>query len=78
MPSDLDLRRAILEEAHKGHFSIHLRSMKMYQDLKKDFFLGVNMKKDITDFVARCVISQQLKVEHQGPGGTLQPLGIPK
>ena len=33
-----DLRRRILEEAHKSHFNIHPGRMKMYQDVKKMFW----------------------------------------
>ena len=34
VPDDNDLRKAILEEAHSGSFSIHPGSTKMSQDLK--------------------------------------------
>ena len=37
VPSDNDLRKAILEEAHSGSFAIHPGSTKMYQDLKMSF-----------------------------------------
>ena len=36
------------------------------------------MKKDILEFVARCLVCQQVKAEHQHPTGTLQPLPIPE
>ncbi|KAF3652939.1 hypothetical protein FXO38_15874 [Capsicum annuum] len=35
------------------------------------------MKKDIAEFVAKCATCQQVKVEHQRPGGTLQEFNIP-
>ncbi|XP_058726825.1 uncharacterized protein LOC131598218 [Vicia villosa] len=35
------------------------------------------MKKEIAEYVARCPICQQVKIEHQRPGGMLQPLEIP-
>ena len=34
------------------------------------------MKKDVADFVAHCLICQQVKIEHQRPGGPLQSLKI--
>jgi len=37
VPNNEELRRAILEEAHKGSISIHPGATKMYQDLKKMF-----------------------------------------
>ncbi|KAK9024148.1 hypothetical protein V6N11_004325 [Hibiscus sabdariffa] len=35
------------------------------------------MKKDISDYVARCLTCQQVKAEHQHPSGLLQPIRIP-
>ena len=34
------------------------------------------MKREIADFVSRCLICQQVKVEHQRHAGLLQPLSI--
>ena len=34
------------------------------------------MKKDVAEFVAKCLICQQFKIEHQRPGGELQPLKV--
>ena len=34
LTNDSELKKAILEEAHSGSFSMHLGSTKMYQDLK--------------------------------------------
>ena len=36
------------------------------------------MKRDIVDFIAKCPNCQQVKYEHQRPGGTLQRMPIPK
>jgi len=35
------------------------------------------MKRDIAEYVTRCLTCQQVKAEHQRPGGLLQPLPIP-
>ena len=35
------------------------------------------MKRDVTNHVAKCMICQLVKAEHQKLGGTLQPLDIP-
>ena len=37
IPSDSELKKAILEEAHNGFFAMHLGSTKMYQDLKVSY-----------------------------------------
>ena len=36
------------------------------------------MKRDIVDFIAKCPNCQQVKYEHQRPGGTLQRMPIPE
>ena len=35
------------------------------------------MKKDVADYVTRCLTYQKVKTKHQKPGGLLQPLTIP-
>ena len=36
------------------------------------------MKREIAEFVSRCLVCQQVKAEHQRPGGLLQPLPVPE
>jgi len=48
----------------------------MYRDLKTHYWWP-GMKRDITEYVTRCLTCQRVKVEHQKPGGLLQPLPIP-
>nr|GEV57809.1 hypothetical protein [Tanacetum cinerariifolium] len=76
VPSDPTLREAVLSEAHSFPFSIHLGSTKMYKDLKQHFCWN-GMKQDIATYVGRCLICQQVKIEHQRASGLLQPLDIP-
>ncbi|GKD92751.1 hypothetical protein Tco_1372588, partial [Tanacetum coccineum] len=35
------------------------------------------MKRDVAAFVSKCLICQQVKIEHQRASGLLQPLEIP-
>ena len=49
----------------------------MYQDLKRQYWWE-GMKRDVTNFVAKCMVCQQVKAEHQRPSGLLQPLPIPE
>src|SRR6266496_1898256 len=35
------------------------------------------MKRDVAEYVSRCLTCQQIKVEHQAPVGKLHPLRIP-
>jgi len=75
VPDDSVLKRLILEEAHKSSFRFHPGATKMYQDLKKDYWWPV-MKTEIAKFVARCIVCQQVKIEHQRPAGLLESLEI--
>ena len=72
-----DLRKFILEEAHSGSFAIHPGSTKMYRDLKMSFWWS-GMKRDVSEFVTKCLVCQRVKAEHQVPSGLLQPIRIPK
>ncbi|KAK2443483.1 hypothetical protein QL285_014583 [Trifolium repens] len=49
----------------------------MYHDLKENYWWP-NMKAEIAEFVSRCIVCQQVKIEHQKPGGPMQPLDIPE
>ncbi|RVW79757.1 Transposon Ty3-G Gag-Pol polyprotein [Vitis vinifera] len=77
VPNDEDLRRELLEEAHCFKFAIHPGGTKMYKDLRQNYWWS-GMKHDIAQFVAQCLVCQQVKAEHQRPVGSLQPLAIPE
>jgi len=62
VPDDPELKRLVLEKAHKRSFSIHPGATKMYQDLKN--YWWPCMKTAIAEFVARCLVCQQIKIEH--------------
>jgi hypothetical protein len=76
VPVDPEIKKIILDEAHKYKFSIHPSSTKMYQDLKQDFWLS-NMKVDIAKYVAECDTCHRMKASHLKSAGVLQPLSIP-
>ena len=72
-----NLREKILEEAHFAAYSIHPCATKMYHSIK-DLYWWDGLKKDVVDYVAKCLTCQQVKAEHQKPSGKLQPLLIPE
>ena len=76
VPSHPELKKELLKESHESKFSTHPRSTKMYQDLKSHYWWS-GMKRDIENYVARCLTCQQVKTEHKKVGGLLQPLPIP-
>ncbi|EOX94130.1 DNA/RNA polymerases superfamily protein [Theobroma cacao] len=71
------LRREILEEAHMAAYVVHPGATKMYQDLKEVYWWE-GLKRDVAEFVSKCLVCQQVKAEHQKPAGLLQPLPVPK
>ncbi|KAA3473441.1 reverse transcriptase [Gossypium australe] len=73
VPRNDELIQKILHEAHSGCLSVHPGSTKMYNNLRK-WYWWPSMKKDISEFVSRCLICQQVKAEHQVPLDLLQPI----
>src|SRR5262249_7597540 len=77
VPNDNDLQKEIMSEAHDSGYTVHSGGIKMYKDLKSHFWWN-GMKKDVADYVMKCTVCQQVKIEHQRPGGLLKPLKIPE
>nr|XP_027124233.1 uncharacterized protein LOC113740918 [Coffea arabica] len=77
VPVDEGLRKEILEESHRSRYTIHPGVNKMYHDVKELYWWD-GLKKDVAEFVQKCLICQQVKAEHQKPSGLLQPLEIPE
>ena len=70
VPSSEELRRKILDEAHNSKLSIHLRSNKMYHDLRHSYWWP-NMKQDITKYISECDICGRVKADHMRTPGFL-------
>ncbi|KAK5794467.1 hypothetical protein PVK06_035696 [Gossypium arboreum] len=77
LPKNDELIQKILHEAHNGCLVVHPSSTKMYNDLKKMYWWS-GMKRDISEFVSKCLVCQQVKAEHQVPSGLLQPIMVPE
>ncbi|KAA0033475.1 pol protein [Cucumis melo var. makuwa] len=77
VPSDSAVKTELLSEAHSSPFSMHPGSTKMYQDLKRVYWWR-NMKREVAEFVSRCLVCQQVKAPRQKPACLLQPLSIPE
>ncbi|KAL5836129.1 hypothetical protein ACOSQ4_015626 [Xanthoceras sorbifolium] len=77
IPENEELRKMILTEAHSSSYAMHPGSTKMYRDLKMQYWWS-GMKKEVIEFVNRCLTCQQVKAEHQVPSGLLQPIAIPE
>ncbi|GKC91338.1 putative reverse transcriptase domain-containing protein [Tanacetum coccineum] len=76
VPLKGDVRTLIMDEAHKSKYSVHPGADKMYYDLR-DRYWWPGMKKDIAEYVSKCLTCLKVKAEHQRPSGLLQQPEIP-
>ena len=60
VPNDMDLRMKILYESHNIVFTMHPGGNKMYQDMRQ-YYWWRGMKKDISEYVSKCLTCQQVK-----------------
>lgn len=77
LPDDNALKIEVLKEAYESNFTVHPWSANMYMDLI--FFLllvAEYEEKKVVEYVTKCVVCQEVKVEHQKLAGLLQPLLI--
>ena len=72
VPKIDELKREIMEEAHSSAYAMHPGSTKMYNTLREHYWWK-GAKKEIADFVSRCLTCQQVKAEHQKPAGRYNP-----
>ncbi|GJZ28275.1 putative reverse transcriptase domain-containing protein [Tanacetum coccineum] len=66
-----EVRTLIIDEAHKSKYFVHPGADKMYYDLR-DRYWWPGMKKDIAEYVSKCLTCLKVKAEHQRPSGLLQ------
>ncbi|GJZ53244.1 putative reverse transcriptase domain-containing protein [Tanacetum coccineum] len=66
-----------MDEAHTSRYLVHLGADKMYYDLR-DLYWWPGMKRDIAEYVSRCLTCSKIKAEHQKPSGLLQQPEIPE
>ncbi|GJX38887.1 reverse transcriptase domain-containing protein [Tanacetum coccineum] len=77
IPSVGSVRKLIMDEAHTSRYSIHPGADKMYYDLR-DLYWWPGMKRDVAEYVSRCLTCSKIKAEHQKPSGLLQQPEIPE
>ena len=63
-----ELKKRVLDEAHRSAFAMHPGNNKMYRNLKQTYWWP-KMKKELAEYVATCLQCQQIKAEHQNRAG---------
>ncbi|GJS22147.1 putative reverse transcriptase domain-containing protein [Tanacetum coccineum] len=76
IPSVGGIRKLILYEAHTSKYSVHPGVDKMYYDLR-DLYWWLGMRRNIAEYVSKCLTCSKIKAEHQKPSGLLQQPEIP-
>ncbi|GKA55735.1 reverse transcriptase domain-containing protein [Tanacetum coccineum] len=66
VPLKGEVRTLIMDEAYKSKYSVHPGADKMYYDLR-DRYWWPRMKKDIAEYVSKCLTCLKVKAEHQRP-----------
>ena len=64
VPNVDDLRNTIMEEAYCFAYVMHSGSTKMYRTIKENYWWS-GMKRDIVEFISRCLVYQQVNAKHQ-------------
>ena len=57
------LRRVVMDEIHQTSYSGHLGYQKTIATTRKQYF-WIGMKKDMAEYISRCMECQEVKVEH--------------
>jgi hypothetical protein len=71
------LKKKISDEAHTSRYSIHPGSIKMYHDLRQQFW-WTRMKREAALYVSECDTCRKVQADYMKPRGLLQPLCIPE
>ena len=77
VPNVQCLKQMILQEMHNVPYAGHLGYQKIVAVVKSHYFWP-SMKREIVEYIARCMECQKVKAEHRHPAGLLQPLPIPE
>jgi hypothetical protein len=77
VPNSHELRSMILKEMHNVPYYGHPRYQKIVATVKRKYYWPC-MKKDIVDYIDKCLEFQKVMVEHRHPAGLLQEFPIPE
>jgi hypothetical protein len=77
VPSSKELRNFVLKEMHNVPYVGYPGYRKTIATVRSQLF-SPGMKKDVVDYISKCMEWKRVKVEHRHPMILLQPFPIPK
>jgi hypothetical protein len=77
VPNYQKLKNMILRKMHNVPYVGHPGYQKTLAVFKSQYYWP-GVKKEVVDFIAKCLECQKVKVEHRHPAGLLQPISITK
>jgi hypothetical protein len=77
VPNSQELKNMILKEMHNVPYVGHPGYQKTIAVVKRQYYWP-GMKKEVVEYIAKCLECQKVKDEHRHPSGLLQPLPIPE
>lgn len=69
------VKKMLLDEFHYSPYVVHPGYQKLFFVIKRNY-IWPRMRKDIAEYLAKCLECQKLKVKHQHPAGLLHSLLI--
>jgi hypothetical protein len=75
VPNSHELKNVILREMHNVPYVGHPCYQKTIAVAKSQYYWP-GMKKEVVDFIAKCLECRKVKGEHRHPAGLIQPLPI--
>ena len=77
VPNSHELKNLILRDMHNVTYVGHLGHQKTIAAIKSQYYWPC-MKKEVVDFISKCLECQKVKDEHGHPTGFIQPFPIPE
>jgi hypothetical protein len=79
VPNVQDLKHTIFHDMHNVPYVGHLGYQKTVETIKSHYhYFWLGMKREIVEYIARCMEFQKVKDGNRHPAGLLQPLPIPE
>jgi hypothetical protein len=75
VPNFQELKNMVLKEMHNVPYVGHPGYQKTIAAVKSQYYWS-GMKKEVVDYIAKCLECQKVKVEDRHPTGLIQPLPI--